>query len=122
MKKVGIFKQEIIDLLGLNIEAGTAIYVGDQNIKHMKQRHPEVFDLYFPRIEEILDDPDYVGWDNKNQSVDYVKLYLVANEYIQVSVRISATNVQYARTLFLLMTYKAQRYIDQGTLIPVPKK
>ena len=121
MKKIGAFKKEIIDLLGLNIAADTPIYVGDQNIEHMQNRHPAEFEKYFFRIEEIIDDPDYVGVNEKNKSVDYVKLFMVDTEYVQVSVRVNATGIHNARTLFLLMTYKAERYIEQGTLKPVPK-
>lgn len=121
MKKIGVFTQNIIDLLRLDIEAGTAIYVGDQNIDHMKSRHPVEYEIYFPRISEIIDSPDYVCVNQKNQSIDYVKLFELNGEYIQVSVRVSAGGVYYAKTLFLLMTYKAERYIEQGTLIPVSK-
>ena len=54
MKKIGVFKKEIIDLLGLNIAADTPIYVGDQNIEHMQNRHPAEYEKYFFRIEEIM--------------------------------------------------------------------
>jgi len=122
MKKIGVFKQEIIELLDLDIQPGTEIYVGQQNIDHMKSRHPVEFENYFYRIDEIIDFPDYMSRNDKDHSIDFVKLYKVNENYIQVSVRVSSTGIYYARTLFALMTYKANKYIAQGTLIPVSRK
>ena len=122
MKKIGVLKQEIIDLLRLDIEVGTEIFVGQQNIDHMKARHPIDFENYFFRIQEIVDDPDYVRLNDKDNSIDYVKLYQINRDYIQVSVRVSGAGIYYARTLFSLATYKAEKYIEQGTLIPVSPK
>lgn len=116
MRIIGHFSQTVIDLLKLDIVAGTPIYIGENNIEHMKKRHPFEFDAYFPCIEEIIQFPDYVGTDKKNGSIDFVKNYEIDGNYIQVSVRVSENGRYYARTLFSLMTYKADRYIAKGTL------
>lgn len=119
MRQIGTFSKRIIELLNLQIEQGTPIFIGDKNIAHIKERHPEEYDLYFPRIEEIISDPDFVGKDPKNNSIDFVKLYQAGTEYIQVSVRIDMGGRHIARTLFMLASFKAERYIDQGTLVRV---
>lgn len=119
IKKVGVIKKEIINILKLDISPGTPIYIGKTNIEHIKSRHPAEFDLYFSRMEEILDNPDYVGKNEKNDSIDYVKIYRLGSEYLQVSVRVASSGSCFVRTMFLLMTYKAERYIEQGTLIKI---
>lgn len=116
MRIIGKFTQPIIDLLGLSMPAGTPIYLGEQNIEHMKMRHPYEFATYYSDIEEIVQHPDYVGYDRKNDSIDFVKLYEVDGSYVQIAVRASMNGNYFARTLFSLMTYKAEKYIRSGTL------
>lgn len=119
MKIIGYFSEDIIGLLKLDIMTGTPIYLGESNVNHMKERHPAEFDMYFNQIDDIISSPDYVGTNPKNNSVDFVKVFRVGTEYIQVSVRVSSSGKYFARTLFLLASFKAERYIEQGSLIPV---
>ena len=42
-KKIGEFSQKIIDLLELNISAGTPIFIADSNIEHMSHHNPKRF-------------------------------------------------------------------------------
>lgn len=116
MKEIGEITQSVIDLLGLGIPANTPIYIGEENIAHIKSRHPYEFEAFFPHLSEILSDPNYVGYNTKNGSIDYVKLFCISGNYVQVSVRVSGSGRYFARTLFSLMTYKAERFIAQGTL------
>ena len=39
-RQVGQFSSHIINLLELDIEVGTPIYISDTNIEHMKSSHP----------------------------------------------------------------------------------
>lgn len=43
-KKNWIFSSSVIRTLGLDIPAGTPIYVADSNIEHMKTSHPEDYE------------------------------------------------------------------------------
>ena len=45
-RKVGEISQRVIDLLDLDIEAGTAIYTGKSNILHMQNRHSKDYKAY----------------------------------------------------------------------------
>lgn len=47
--------------------------IGDSNIEHIKNIHPYEYEQYFPRIEEIISEPDYVGKNPKDDSINYVK-------------------------------------------------
>ena len=117
LRTIGTFSQAIIDLLGLNIVAGTPIYIGQENIDHMKARHPTEFEMYYDRIEEVISEPDYVRNNTKNASIDFVKTFYFGSDHVQVSVRVDSTGRHFARTLFLLMSYKFERFVKDGTLV-----
>jgi len=118
---VGYFKKNIINTLQLDMEENTPIMIGDVNIAHMKKRHPYEYDKYFKHLSEILESPDYVGINPKDQSIMYVKEYQIDSEYIRIGVKISSNNKYYVRTLHLLSSYNAERYIRKGTLQKVDK-
>ena len=86
-RKLGAFSQEVIDVLNLNISAGTPIYIGESNVEHIKKRHIYEYEKYFDDIEEIVENPDYVGRNPHDNSILFVKLYEVNGEYIRVAER-----------------------------------
>ena len=45
-KQIGTFSEDIINALGLNIPINTPIYLGETNISHMKNKHPNDFLKY----------------------------------------------------------------------------
>ena len=115
-RKLGAFSQEVIDVLNLNISAGTPIYIGESNVELIKIRHIYEYEKYFDDIEEIVENPDYVGRNPHDNSILFVKLYEVNGEYIRVAVKVSPSGKHYARTLHLLSTCNAERYIEKQTL------
>lgn len=116
MKQVGIFTQAVIDALSLSIEVGTPILIGDSNIAHMKSRHPDDFEKYGADIELILNEPDYVGQNPKDASVEYVKEYCIDGEFVKVAVRISKGGAFYARSVYVLNNSRVKNFIAKGTL------
>lgn len=52
-RQVGQFSSHIINLLELDIEVGTPIYISDTNIEHMKSSHPMIL-LNMGMISNIL--------------------------------------------------------------------
>ena len=118
---IGYFKQNVIDALNLNIKAGTPIKFGEVNKTHIKNRHPYEYDKYLKDIDSIIAKPDYVGINPKDNSIMYVKEYKVNSEFIRVGVKVSGNNTYYAKTLHLLSSYNAEKYIDKGTLVKVDK-
>lgn len=68
---VGTISQEVISLLDLPIQAGTLIHLGDSNIRHMKNRHPQDFQKYGANITDIFAYPDYVAKNPKDDSIEY---------------------------------------------------
>lgn len=118
---VGTISQEVISLLDLPIQAGTLIHLGDSNIRHMKNRHPQDFQKYGASITDILAHPDYVAKNPKDDSIEYVKEYQVEGEYVKVAVRVSMNGTFYARSLYVLNSGRVRRFIERGTLLAVSK-
>lgn len=119
MRIIGIINEKIITLLGLQIEANTPIMIGASNIEHMKNKHPDDYNKYKDEIKNILDNPDYIGCNPSDGSIEYVKEYLIDNEYVKVAVRVSSKNKYYARTIYTLNNNRVINYIAKGTLKPV---
>ncbi len=110
-----------VNLLKLDVTAGTPIYIGESNIEHIKNRHPYEYEIYFSDIEEILAHPDYVGQNPSDKSISYVKIYQYGDEYIRVAVRITPNGIPFVKSLHLLSTCNAERYIERGTLKKIDK-
>lgn len=115
-QQVGVFTQAIIDLLDLQIAAGTPIYMSASNVRHMKSSHPQDFKKYGADISHIISNPDYVGLNSKDNSIEFTKEYIINNEFVKVAVRISASNVYYARSLYVLNSNRVKNFIAKGTL------
>ncbi|MCM1102569.1 MAG: PBECR2 nuclease fold domain-containing protein [Clostridium sp.] len=115
-KKIGTFSPKIIEALGLNIPAGTPIYISDSNIAHMKTSHPGDFEKYSADIETILSDPDYVGKNLKDNSIEFTKEYILNGDFVKVAIRVSLQNVYYARSLYTLNPERVKNFISKGTL------
>lgn len=116
MKPIGYITQDIINTLNLDIVPNTPIFIGDTNIEHIKNRHPYEYAQYLPDIETILSTPDYVGLNPKDASILFVKLYEINQEYIRVAAKITSIGRCFVKTLHLLSTCNAERYIEKGTL------
>ena len=108
--KIGEFTKDVINILMLDIEAGTPIYLGESNRKHMESRHPKEYKKYGGRLEKILSEPDYVGL-RSDGTVEYIKAYGV---HIKVAVRVASVGDYYARTLYRVDSRTANRLIEAG--------
>ena len=47
----------------------------------MKTSHPSDYNKYGGEIKNILANPDYVGKNPKDDSIEFVKEYMIDNEY-----------------------------------------
>lgn len=112
---VGKIKSEVIGVLGLSIEADTPIFLGQSNIEHMMNSHPDDFEAYGEYIRQILDSPDFVGINPKDQSIEYVKEFIVNNEFVKVAVRVSSAGCYFARSLYVLNSNRVHNFINKGT-------
>lgn len=118
MKQVGTFSGDVITKLQLNIIPGTPIYIGDSNEEYIKNKHPYKYDKYYNKIPDIISSPDYIGLNPREHSIQYVKKFRINSEYIRVAIRITRKHKCFVKTLHLLSTHNAERYIIKGTQIP----
>lgn len=115
-RKLGVISKRVIELLELDIEAGTPIFIGDSNIEHMKLRHLSDYLKYGENISDIINEADYVGVNSNDNSIEYVKEYKINDEYVKVAVRVSMGNVYYARSIYVLNKNRVINYINKNTL------
>ena len=115
-RKIGEFSSKIIELLNLDIPAGTPIYIADSNIDHMNNSHPDDFKKYGGDIEKIISSPDYVGQNAKDDSIEFTKEYAVDGDFVKVAVRVSLQNIYYARSMYVLNPNRVKNFIKKGTL------
>ena len=107
---------EVIAALSLSCDAGTPIYLGQSNIEHMRQSHPADYEKYFSHIKDILREPEYVGINPRDNSIEYVREFKTGNEFVKVAVRIALSGRYYARSLYVLNSNRARNFICKGTL------
>lgn len=120
-KRIGSFSSHVIDALALDIPVGTPIYIADSNIEHMKNSHPEDFQKYGDEIQNIITNPDYVGKNSKDNSIEFTKEYYIAGEYVKVAVRVSTSNTFYVRSMYVLNSNRVKNFIAKGTLKKLDK-
>ena len=72
-KKIGVFSARIVEILELDSPAGTPIYIAESNIEHMKTSHPDDFAQYGSELSNIIANPDYVGKNAKDDSIEFTK-------------------------------------------------
>ena len=118
-KQVGIIKKKIISLLNLSTKANTPIFIGDSNIKHIQTKHPYEFNEYFDKIADIISYPDYVGINHHDNSIEYIKQYLINYETIKIAVRVTTGNQYYVRTMYKLNEAKVKRCLENNDFIKV---
>lgn len=116
MEIVGYISQSVIETLGLKLKPDTPVFIGQSNIEHIKSRHPYEYDVYYKDIGMIINFPDYVGLNPKDDSILFVKLFKVNTDYVRVAVKITSSGKCFAKTLHSLSTCNAERYIEKGTL------
>ena len=120
--QIGVLTVEIANHINLTINENKPIYLGKSNIQHMKASHPEDYAKYGASIVDILASPDYVGQNQKDGSIEYVKNFLVNNEFVKVAVRISTNNKYFARSIYVLNKKRVQNFIHKGTLVDLTNK
>ncbi|MBR1708927.1 MAG: transposase [Clostridia bacterium] len=114
MRRIGQISEKVVQLLGVEArQVGTAIFVGQTNIDHMKNEHPNDYATYGEKISEIIESPDYVGINPRDDSLEYIKLYA---DSVKVAVRISTNGKYFVRSLYVINSTKLNNYLKSGRL------
>lgn len=117
--QVGILQNKVISTLGLSDTGEAPIYLGASNIEHMKSRHPDAYEKYGKHISHILNEPDYVGINPKDSSIEYVKEFVIDNEFVKVAVRVTGKGTYFARSMYVLKSSRVKNFIAKGSLKPL---
>lgn len=117
-KVVGTLSDKVIKQFNLTYELDQEIYCGEDNKQHMMDKHPEDFDKYGDKLEEIINNPDYIAKHPKKDSIEFVKEFKVDDDYVLVAVRATGSGVLFARTLFVMDDEKVKKYRNKNALIP----
>lgn len=115
-KEVGKVSARVIGLLSLQLQEDQPIYIGNSNEAHMKNSHPADYAKYGQYISDILSEPDYVGENPTDGSIEYVKEFQVDNDFVKVAVRLSGGGTLYARSIYVLNNNRVKNFIQKGTL------
>ena len=113
-KQIGKITKKMIKILGLNYQKEEPIFIGEANLMHMAEEHPEDFEKYGANIEDIINNPTYLARNEKKKSIEFIKEYKVDNEYVLVAVRVSNNNVHFARTMYIMAEEKVQKYFKHN--------
>ena len=116
IKHIATLDDKIFKILGISPFEDNKVYVGETNIRHIEAKHKDDFDKYFLHISDIINKPDYVGLNVKDNSIELVKEFCVDNNYVKVAVRISNNRKLFARSLYTLNTNRVKNFIKKGTL------
>ncbi len=120
-KCIGNLKTSWAKLIGVDIKSDLPIMLGDSNIEHMRTTHSLDYFKYGKFIELIVQQPDYIGRNPKDNSIELVKEFYIDNEYVKIAVRTSSVGVLYARSLYVLNKKRTENFINKGTLIHIDK-
>ena len=64
--------------------------------------------LYFAASQFLLNE--------KDDSIEFTKEYFYNGEYIKVAIRVSSSNIYYARSMYVLNNNRVKNFITKGTL------
>ncbi|WP_409967704.1 PBECR2 nuclease fold domain-containing protein [Bengtsoniella intestinalis] len=115
-ERIGRVVPLVVNLLELEHPIDDTIYIGESNRNHMADTHPEDYKKYGGFIADILQAPDYIGQNPKDNSIEYVKEFVLDGEFVKVAVRVSGAGRFYARSLYVLNKRRTQNFIANGTL------
>ena len=107
--EIGKLSGRVVELLNSDYSVDSPIYIGHENIKKIKTKHPEDFEKYGQDIEKIISSPDYIAKHPKDDSIQYVKVYGKDN-YVMVAVRATGGGKLFVRTLFVMAEEKIYKY------------
>lgn len=115
-------KEQIKELLGIQSDVNVIKYSKNNLEKHLLKRNHIDALKYFDKIEDILEEPDYVGINpnEKSECLEYIKVF---DENILVALKIhSSEEFYYIPSMYTITDYKLQSRLFSGRLKKVDKK
>lgn len=115
-------ERDIKEWLGIASEVQNIKYSKTNLEKHLiKRNHIDVL-KYFDKIEEIINNPDYVGINpsKKTESIEYVKIF---EDNVLVALKIhESKDFYYIPSMYTITDYKLQSRLFSGRIKKVDNK
>ena len=103
---------------GQQYRVGDIIYIGESNVNHMKRRHLSAYNKYGDRLSSIISEPDYVGINEEDDSLEYVKIF---DDHVKLVVRVAGDEKLYVRSMYTVYQSRTEFFIKSGRLKPLTK-
>lgn len=111
-KQIGIISNKVAKIIKRNVVEGTPIYIGVSNIQHIKSKHFDEYNLYLDNLSDIIENPDYVGYSQKNNSIEYIKT--IEPDNVLVAVRVSNNRKAFVKTMYAISSNKVDLRLYKG--------
>lgn len=113
IQRIGNIRVEILDILNLTIEnRQIVIYPGA--VRHIKKRHPHAFKVYFSKIPEVIESPDYVGMSSQDpKRIELIKKY---KDSILVALKLDEDSNLFVSSMYIIEENKIDKRLTYGRL------
>ena len=98
---------------------GDEVILREERLEHIRERHPEVADLVKEKYKEILNNPDYILKDSKNENTVWVIRDIKKNK-MDIILKLSTKNGRYKNSIitgYKISESQFKRYINQNKII-----
>lgn len=116
IEQIGIVGNDIVQKFNLNISPLTPIYIGETNRNHMKNSHLSEYNSYCNDISDIIKNPDYVGINPNDLSLEYYKDFGGTTIHIKIAVRPTGNNIYFVKTMYEIKPSKFSNYLNSGRI------
>jgi hypothetical protein len=113
---IGILDIEKIQMLTGILLPVREVYIYPGAIRHIKKRHPGVWEKYGHTLSSVIQNPDYVGSKEDNS----VELYKQIGEHILLAIKLDPSGYLFISTLFEIQnaTIKIKKRLSSGRIVP----
>ena len=108
---------KIQSLIGINFPV-SEVYIYPGAIKHIKRKHPGIWEQYGHSIPIILGQPDYIGKNSKEPNS--IELYKQLGENLLLAIKLDPTGYLFVSSLYDLKNAPAKisKRLASGRIVP----
>lgn len=111
MEYIGKIDKEKFKLITKDITTEEVILT-DKQVEHIKERHPNDYELYFKYFKDIVEDPDYVIKDTKPNTGFLLKEFNEENKKFQLVLRLHTSKDEpgYKNSIITFLKVNEKKY------------
>lgn len=111
MQYIGKIDKEKFKLISTKLTTNEVILT-DKQIEHIKNRHPNDYELYFNYLKEIVENPDYIIRDEKPNTGFLLKKFVKEDKRFQLILRLhtSEDNPNYKNSVITFLKINEKKY------------